>query len=90
MFRQFLNHPFFAHYRQQILFHKHGDALCLGLVGNVKHPFGTGIHFAFPMSGLRTYDNLVDTLEIYIADFIENRFESDMVVLGLDISFQIV
>ena len=42
------------------------------------------------MSGLRTYDNPVDTLEIYIADFIENRFESDMVVLGLDISFQIV
>ena len=61
-----------------------------GLGRQCEAPIRTGIHFAFPMSGLRTYDNPVDILEIYIADFIENRFESDMVVLGLDISFQIV
>lgn len=61
-----------------------------GLGRQCEAPIRDGNPLCLPMSGLRTYDNPVDTLEIYIADFIENRFESDMVVLGLDISFQIV
>ena len=89
LFRQFLNHPFFTHYKQQILFHKYGDSLRFGLVGNVKHPFETGIHFAFPMSRFRAYDNPIDTREVYLSDFVKDRFKGDVVMFGLDISFQI-
>lgn len=42
------------------------------------------------VSGLCAYDNPVNSLEINLADIIEERFKRDMVVSCFDILFQII
>ena len=85
-----MNDGLLGDYREEMVFDKEGEGVCLGLVGNVKEGLGRGMEFGFGMWGVGRYENGVDRVEMYMGDLMENRLESEMVVVGADICFEMV
>ena len=81
-FRQFLDHLFFTHDGNEILFPENGDVTVMRLLCQGTSPCGLGVNLPALRSGHGADDDPVDTGQIYRARIIEERLEGYVIMSG--------